>query len=233
MMMLMMSMMMPQLAVAGRIWSKNLLLLPHHSMLSRWGLGLGSEFGFGLPRQHGMMMHMHRAMASGKRGERELKELSVFEEWLAANPLPGANSHEEETIIGNGHAKLMLRHEEEEEEGLLGEGVGSDGMELWVDSLGRQRKIASSTSGMHELGHGDGIWSSIENKKKQQPQWSGKYSWQDTASVFYECLRVCGQMVWDDKHKCFVQVCVCVCLSLSLSHHLVIFFTIFCLMSCH
>jgi hypothetical protein len=168
----------------------------------------------------------------------------VFEEWLAANPLPGANSHEEETIIANGHAKLMLRHddddeEEEEEEGLLGEGVASDGIELWVDSLGRQRKIASSTSGRHELGHGDGIWSSIENKEKQQPQWNGKYSWQDTASVFYECLRVCGQMIWDDKHKCFVQVCVCVCvslslsLSLSLSHHLVIFLTVFCLMCCH
>ena len=206
MMMLMMAMRMPQLAVAGRIWSKN-LLLPHKSIFSRWGLGLGS--GLGMPRQRGVMRHMHRAMASGKRGEREHKELSVFEEWLAANPLPGANSHEEESIIGNGHAKLMLRHdddEEEEEEGLLGEGVGSDGMELWVDSLGRQRKIASSTSGRHELGHGDGIWSSIENKKKQQPQWNGKYSWQDTASVFYECLRVCGQMVWDDKHKCFVQV---------------------------
>lgn len=204
-MMQMMAVVMPQLAMAGRrIWSKN-LLLPPHSMLSRCcGLGIGSGLGF--PRQHGMVMHMHRTMATGKRGEREHKELSVFEEWLAANPLPGANPHEGETIIVNGNAKLMLLHDEEVEEGLLGEGLGSDGMELWVDSLGRRQKIASSTSGRHEFGHDDGIWSSIENKKKQQPQWNGKYSWQDTASVFYECLRECGQMVWDDKHKCFVQV---------------------------
>lgn len=34
----------------------------------------------------------------------------------------------------------------------------------------------------------------------------GKFSWRDTADIFYECLQECGQMVWNNKHKCFVQV---------------------------
>lgn len=163
----------------------------------------------------------HRAFAA--RG-RELDLSFQFDEWLAANPLPGASSPSDNgrlrTSSGtNEWVADQFRHgnvlkqlpeissrvrndglREVEELGLHGRPNLES--ELWMSDQGNRPMVRR----LPVLKH-DGIW--WEDRQGHDSNGvvvHGKFSWRDTADIFYECLRECGQMVWNNKHKCFMQV---------------------------
>lgn len=88
--------------------------------------------------------------------------------------------------------------------------VAFDDMDLWSNST-RRRSV---------LGGDESMLNSVSSELNEFRREGDKgfdfedlrhlghrgFSWRNTTDVFYECLCVCGQMVWDNKHKCFLQV---------------------------
>ncbi|KAH9544937.1 hypothetical protein CY35_12G021300 [Sphagnum magellanicum] len=171
---------------------------------------------------------------------------SLFDQWLALNPLPQTSLDDDLRSSSDADSEVMLQRlqqspasagiqtssygrlkplmeekeeeeeEEEEEEQARERGeVGGASRELesslWVSEFEQEAEFwigngsVWSVSGVEQRGKRWDVSTKHGDQDGQRRQYR-RFSWVDTADVLYKCLCDYGQMVWDNKHKCFLQV---------------------------